>query len=314
MTNESRLSGELLRRLAERLYDRQTLERVVLPAIADLQHECVGGAPTSVRMRAYWGVWKTLAICTLLCTYRQARPTIASVTRRTAVILPLIMGALLLPALDTGSAGKVPVNAVLVTSMPQAFAAALLVAYYFAVALEQWPTSPRRLLPAICATSAICTLIMLIMTMVVVPRANQVFRESVAEKLRVESTMTKPTLGPAEWSLTELIGRTRGSSADREAAWQQISARLVASTLPIMIGFVALGISGFPPRIAVFSGVWVLMLYFVVLRSAAPSSYRPPTVESVWLVNAVFTVAGLWLIWLRPRPDDSGSASRMPMP
>ncbi len=266
-------------------------------------------------MRAYWGVWKAMAICSLACAYREARPTLGGVARRMAVILPLIMCGILLPPVANVRPGSgEPIGLLLLTSLPQAFAAALLVAYYFAVTLEQWPTSPRRLLPAICTTSAICTLIMLLLTMIVVPRANQVFRASVAERLRAHQTVAEPTAGPSEWSLTDLMGRASATSPDRDVAWQQISGRLAASTLPIMIGFVALGISGFPRKIALFSGVWVLMLYFAALRSAAPSSYRPPTVESVWLVNALFTVAGLWLVWIRPRPDDSGNTSRLPMP
>ena len=40
MTKESRLPGLWLRQLAERVFDRERLERVVLPALADLQHEC----------------------------------------------------------------------------------------------------------------------------------------------------------------------------------------------------------------------------------------------------------------------------------
>ncbi len=314
MTNEARVPGNWLRTFAGRIYDQDTLDRVVLPAIADLQHECVDDAPVAVRLRAYVGVWKTMAICSVSDAYLDARPTIGNVTRRMAVILPLVMGGILLPPLmNARPANGEPFRLLLLTSLPQAFAAALLVAYYFAVTLEQWPTSPRRLLPAICATSAICTVIMLLLTMVVVPQSNQLFRTSVAERLRANHTVAAPTLGPSEWSLTDLISRASGTSPERDAARQQISARLAASTLPIMIGFVALGISGFRFNIALFSGTWVLMLYFAALRSAAPSSYRPPTVESVWLVNAVFTLGGLWLIWLR-RPPVDGSEMRVPMP
>lgn len=313
MMNDRPSPGSGLRRFAERTFDRETLDRVVLPAIADLQHECAEGAAPRVRLRAYVGVWKAMAICSLAAAYQDARPTLGNVTRRMAVILPLIMAGILLPPLMSVRPSTEPWGLLLWMSLPQAFAAALLVAYYFAVTLEQWPTSPRRLLPAICATSAICTVIMLLLTMTVVPRSNQIYRVSIAERLGADhGAATAP--GPSEWSLTDLISRASGTSPDRDAARQQISGRLAAATLPIMIGFVALGISGFRFKIALFSGVWVLMLYFAALRSAAPSSYRPPTVESVWLVNALFTLGGLWLIWLRPRPDDSGSESRMPMP
>ena len=54
----------------------ETVERVLRPAIADLQHECkdreapanaASGVRSSsrlaIRVRGYWGLWKTLAIC-----------------------------------------------------------------------------------------------------------------------------------------------------------------------------------------------------------------------------------------------------------
>ena len=53
MTKESRLPGLWLRQLAERVFDRERLERVVLPALADLQHECGDSAGFVVRLRAY---------------------------------------------------------------------------------------------------------------------------------------------------------------------------------------------------------------------------------------------------------------------
>lgn len=81
-----------------------------------------------------------------------------------------------------------------------------------------------------------------------------------------------------------------------------------------MIGFVALGISGYARKIAIFSGVWVLTLYVAAVRATVSSPTQGPPTESVWMVNAIFTVAGLSLVWLRPRPDDSGPESRLPMP
>ena len=316
MTKESRLPGLWLRQLAERVFDRERLERVVLPALADLQHECGDSAGFVVRLRAYWGVSKAMAICALADVYHQARPTCGNVAKRMAVILPLVMCAVMLPLLNTAFDGRNSPTVVLLTLSPQAFAAALLVAYFFAVTLEQWPTSPRRLLPAICAMSTACTLVMLILTMTIVPRANQVFRSSLAERLTAlgrASALAPP--GPAEWTFTDLLDRAAGTSpTDQALARKQLTSRLTTATLPIMLGFLALGISGYSRKIALFSGVWVLVLYFAALRAAAPSSYRAPSIESVWLVNAVFTLAGLWLVWIRPRPDDTGPESRLPMP
>ena len=316
MTSEARVPGSRLRRFADRTFDRQTLDRVILPAIADLQHECGGGASMAVRARAYLGVWKAMAMCSLSELVQQARPTVGSVARRMAVILPLTTGGIMLPPLmNVRPYIGEPVSVLVLTLLPQSFAVGLLVAYYFAVTLEQWPTSPRKLLPAVCAMSAILTLAMLILTMSVVPRTNQAYRDSVAARLGASGQMAgPPTFGASQWTFTDVVRRAVGQPPDQSLARRQISSRLLISTAPIMIGFVALGISGFARKIALFSGVWVLVLYIAAVRSTVSSSYQGPPIESVWLVNAIFTIGGLWLVWLRPRPDDSGPESRLPMP
>jgi lipopolysaccharide export LptBFGC system permease protein LptF len=156
---------------------------------------------------------------------------------------------------------------------------------------------------------------MLLMTMTIVPRANQACAAATTTQMRAAGLTAPPaTFGASEWTAVDLVERARGTSPDRAAAWRQINGRLASSTMPIMIGFVALGISGYTRKIAIFSATWVLMLYIAALRSAASSNYRPPSLESVWMVNAIFALAGLWLVWIRPRPDDSGSESRLPMP
>jgi hypothetical protein len=51
MSDQHRTRGTWLRLLAECMFDRSTLERVISPALADLQHECVtsaGGAVPSM--------------------------------------------------------------------------------------------------------------------------------------------------------------------------------------------------------------------------------------------------------------------------
>ena len=130
MTKEARVPGLWLRRLAERVCERDRLERVVLPALADLQHECGDGASFVVRLRAYWGVWKAMAICTLADGCHRARPTCSNVAKRMAVIIPLVMCAVVLPSVNSAFDGRNSPTVVLLTLSPQAFAAALLVALF----------------------------------------------------------------------------------------------------------------------------------------------------------------------------------------
>ncbi len=60
------MKGTWLRRFAESAFDRPTLERVILPALADLQHEADAHSDDPhglVVLRAYRDVWKTMLIC-----------------------------------------------------------------------------------------------------------------------------------------------------------------------------------------------------------------------------------------------------------
>ena len=85
MTTSEHRPGSRLRRFAERTFERPTLERVVFPALADLQHECREDAGVSrwVRLRAYWGLLKTVALCLLIesGTYGQRDTSSTSLAR-----------------------------------------------------------------------------------------------------------------------------------------------------------------------------------------------------------------------------------------
>ena len=85
MTNSDRVPGTWLRRFAERTFDRETLDRVILPALDDVQHECTTApgptlAERFVRVRTYWGFWKAIGLCLLTDAGHKARPTVEGVT------------------------------------------------------------------------------------------------------------------------------------------------------------------------------------------------------------------------------------------
>ena len=69
-----------------------------------------------------------------------------------------------------------------------------------------------------------------------------------------------------------------------------------------MLGFLALGIAGYERSHSLFLGLWLLMFYVAALRATVSSSGSGPSVRGVWLVNVLFALAGLWLVWLRPEP------------
>jgi putative ABC transport system permease protein len=87
------MNGTWLRRFAESAFDRATLERVIFPALADLQHEA--GTPSGRRhaltvLRAYSAVWKTLLICMVTRQFRDPNPHQLPTELRSSVLMSIV--------------------------------------------------------------------------------------------------------------------------------------------------------------------------------------------------------------------------------
>ena len=224
------------------------------------------------------------------------------------VIFPIVMGVVMVPGLNAAFGGPpVPVAPVLLMSLPQAFVVALPIGYFFAVAFERHPKSFRRLVPVVFAMSLVCSLAMITVTLFVVPRANNAYAQSLHEYLKTVGKSGVVSFGPGEWTFTELVSYARSETTERERAIARraLGMRLATSTLPIVLGFLALGIAGYPLMHSLFFGMWLLMFYIAGLRAAAPSPFQGPSVRGMLVVNAAFVLVGLWMVWLRPFPADA---------
>ena len=320
MTDRDRVPGTWLQRFAERAFDRETLDRVILPALADLQHECATATgPTLVqrfvRVRAYWALWKAMGLCLLTDAGRQARPTVEGVLGRMAIMLPLVMCAIMAPTLNSalgGSRAGLGLQIELLGLVPQALALGLPIAYFFAVAMDREPASPLRLVPGILGLSFLCSVAMLIVAFAIVPRANQAYRTAVYDHLKATrgADAEPPSLGPDGPTFTDLVSTVGGRSDSLSAAARaRLEMRLGLCTLPLAFGPLALGIANRRSRMATFGlGFWALALYVVVLRAASPT--RGPSVEALYVVNAAFAMAGLVMTWSRSKFGDYELRSR----
>ena len=306
-------SVERLRRLAAHALDQVTYERVVLPAIADVRHECDGSESRFVRTRAHWGLWKTLAVCLILESGRVARPTVRRIAARMSLLFAIVCGLVLIAPLSDGAVVHIGTARFLLLSLPQAAAFALPVAYYFALAFEPETVAPRRLLPAVLAMSLACSLVMAALMLSVVPRANTAYADAIAA---LNPRVERPTFGrEQEWTFTDVVGKALGGSspADAALARRTLSNRLAVATMPIVAGLVGLAISGYSMRVAIFNGVWVLILYIAVGRAFAQSRMSGPSTGTVWLINGFFALAGFCLVFRRPGAIDS-DRTRVPSP
>jgi hypothetical protein len=112
------------------------------------------------------------------------------------------------------------------------------------------------------------------------------------------------TFGAGEWTFTELVRKSVGDGwpdAEVLRARAALNMRVIVSTLPIMLGFVGLALSGAPsPKIALFNAVWVLILYVAAGLSLASSRSSGPPAASLWLINGLFSLAAICVTLRRP--------------
>ncbi len=176
MMNTKRGPGSRLRRFAERVFDPETVERVLRPAFADLQHECenrderanpAGGvrlrSPLAIRVRAYWGLWKALAICFAGDAVRVRRGHALSLGTRTLLFV-LLLVVPLTAAQDTTwffTFGRdhgpgAAIKAVLLL-LPSTLTMVLPAALFLALALFRTKSTPvARLIPSATAGAVAC--------------------------------------------------------------------------------------------------------------------------------------------------------------
>lgn len=323
MSTSDRLKGEWSLRIARCLLDDNAITRVIEPAIEDLRHEAVaarGGIRSLfVTARAYWGLWKAILFCAAVEAVSVARPTLDGILFRVMVGLPIITSLLMAPVVS-GTFDRPPREGLLLlllATTPQAFVVALPLAYFFAVVLDRQSSPPLRVLPAIVGASTACAIIALVATFLVVPAANQAYRQTVFEQQRGPDAPTSVEPGPGELMLIDLVRQARSEGSNGEAARRRLYSGLAVSALPLVLGIVAFGVAD--PRmkggIALFSGFWILMFYAAALRSVAGSVSTPPSPGGLALVDAVFVAGGLWMTWVRSRTfDGAPSGPRFGVP
>ena len=304
------LPGTRLRALAERIVDETTMQRVVLPALADLQHECAPPARLAVRLRAYWGCLRLLTWFSLRSTALDAGHAFPMVVRRTGVLLVAFTGLLVFaPFVDefqrlASQAGFLPALIAGVLLVPQAVFLAWPVAHLLGVATSDRPVDPvdrRRRKVGVIVSSFACVLLMLAIANVVTPAANQGYRILLFSVLNDSSADTRSVTlnkGLAEMTWSELNDRIRHPPSVRAARDARLhrEARLALCISPLIFGLLALRLAGrWHSRVISWSvpiavGV-VYWLLFPLAMSAARSSDH--WISAIWLPNVVFFLAAV---------------------
>jgi hypothetical protein len=336
MSDEAgRLPGTLLHKVLERVLTRRILDSVVIPTLADLQHEnaLVRQAPVwrraFVRTRGYLGVWNALALCLASWPARSLRedwlgsdavgPRLLGALTPRAGILGLVLTLGLWWPWRTGDAWAclLALPHVIIVAVPVAFLLGLVLALG-RLSVRSVPFAGTRWLGPAVALSIACGLFTFGLYAWVMPQANQSYRERMVRRmsddgLRVtaQAGIDEPRRGLSirkglhELSLGELQTRIReGRNAGTttvalDVEWHK---RWVIPAACLLFGPLAIGLNGLwkrpRPAIALALAFAATFLLYVALRfgEVAALGGRLGPLPAMWAGDALLALATFWLI------------------
>ncbi len=340
MTEPDCLPGRRLLRFAERVFDPETVERVLRPAVADLQHECEdrdapanaasvrSSAPLAIRVRAYWGLWKTLAICFAGDAVRVRRGHALSLGTRTLLFVVVLL-VLLTAAQSTtwfytfsrdhGAWAAIKAFLLLV---PSTLTMVLPAAFFLAVALFKTNGRMATLIPSATAGAVACAAALFIGAMFVVPPINQSFRTFVFNTLQPPDANVAPRVlskGLSELTWAELNAQIRepASRRQQELARAHRQQRFAFVGSAFVMALLGLGLAGrWRSRAATIgASVVLVVLYdgcFILASNLDRGAY--PSIYGTWTANIAFAVVGLRLLRSRKEwRDDAIGVGAKPL-
>jgi lipopolysaccharide export LptBFGC system permease protein LptF len=295
--------GRWLRLVAERLFDQATLERVVLPALADLQHECSERARRLVRIRAYWACTRVLVFCSLRVTASETSLTLSIVSLRTIAVLIILTGLLTLPAVASQlprfarEADILTALAAMALLLPQALFLSLPIAYFVGLATS----SQLRNGLGVTIASIGCVLVMLVIANIITPAANQGYRLlifSVLDKTSGDGRSVTLSKGLAEMTWSELSDVVSNEPNARQSLYARVhrQLRLAISVTPLVLGLVALRLAGrWRSRLVSYAVPILLIATYWLLLAVGEKAARSPDYWpiAIWLPNVVFFLAAV---------------------
>lgn len=315
--------GSRLRTIAGRVFDRATLERVILPAIADLQHECSApaGSAFSRRLicwRAYWSVWKTFGVCLVTDGVRNRHGVTGTIARRTAACLAALVAVPIAPVLVgmiVSSESRftfVEALKATVLLLPQTLLACLPAAFFFSLVFYRKDERPdgASVIPSVIAGTLACAILVSVLSAAVVPKANSAYRSLVFETLQRRAHAyalprpAEPVRGVSEmtwWELSEQIVHATDSRA-QSLARARLQEHLAFVGLVPVLALLGYGLSNRGrSRRAMFAIALGVQTFYYVCFSLGVSNFAKPYLHGPWMVNAAFLVLALWLL-RRPPP------------
>ena len=304
------------RRLACRLFDAATVERLINPTMADAEWERQQFLRTGRPWRARWSVAvsvvalaRVIAVCILESLARilgavlkQDAAALGRLISFTVISVGLLTLVLIMPPYESAPARLRP-NALL-WLVPQALGLALPAGFLIGALLAlRGRASTLRVFRTTIATAVALSVMTFIVLEVLVPRANQAFRVMVS---RIVTGRGNPEKGPNEMTMTELSGRIRilenrpGQERSVRRLRYAYEVRWSVALMPIAFALYAFGAS------AIGRGRWSVAIAGIVVAACLIGmlGVDPRIPWMVWSPLIVFGLIGSALslrAFLRPQ-------------
>ena len=289
------IPGRLLHRLAARLCTPKALERIVEPAIADLQNEHANAATGRTRVRraqillaGYVAVLEVIVMCALDTPIRRTLLWAAAMTSGAASLL-LILTLAVVPGIS-------PYYVSLLAALWIPIAIPVGVTLGIVVALSGKAVS-RRTGTAMVATAVIAAAISFSMTLLSPPVASQSFRQSVSNALGGRGVVVKAANDLSAFAIQQQPAFAPGGDLKAwplRRAWTKHLVLSVPFATPVLVVFALAVVRRGAPRTVVIAGCAVYCL--IVLVGEPLVHQGVPAFAAAWLANASAVIAAVILM------------------
>lgn len=302
------IPGRTLHRLASHICSAKTLERVVEPAIADLQKEYVSAGHLSRRVSVlvggYAGILKAIAICALSVSVagEDERLAIVRTFAWSASMVVVVVVLLMLPPLFTHSGMGWRMATTLV---PQAVPLGVPIGIAFGVAFGLAARPALNIAKVIVCGAVAASLLSFAVLAWGVPAANQAFREMTFRELRAQGyqgDISGQQKGYSEMTFSELRrqeadflanGEPRRASSVRLSFHRRFA--LAAATVALVSFLLGVPVNhrGLRGMLAFI----VCFVYWMLMFAGEVSNRRGylPVPIAAWLPNLVMIASAIFI-------------------
>jgi hypothetical protein len=313
-----RVPGLRLRTLVVLLFDQATAERVLLPAVADLQHEIAESSEVSppgrtfARCRAYAAFWLAVGACLLTRSDPAERAIWSRTLAGGTAVFVVLTAALMYGPLTR--IGLRTVGSLAVLLLPSAMAVTIplsvLGAGFVATRLRGGSDRRRPLVRVIAAYGIAATIVSFVVMAWTVPSANQEYRVRAYRAIRSlagsSSAGVLPTKGYPEMTIGELraarrdaVLHTRWQDAEHASYYLHLKGAIPSAALTFGLVALAFAPARRRPRFPILGGLLLgfatAFAYYVVMYQLRQLSWVMvvPAWFGAWAPPAIFSALAL---------------------